>query len=148
MRRSIMLKTLLAIAVTVLLAAPLTLAQRMGQGKGMPKYDPANEVTVQGTVEEVKEQTHLIGQRKQTGTHLVVKTDKETIEAHLGPSSFLAEKNFAFAKGDQIEVTGSKAKIASADVLLAREIKKGGQTLTLRDAKGVPAWSMGRRSRR
>jgi hypothetical protein len=36
-------------------------------------------------------------------------------------------------------------KIEGADALIAREVKKGGKTLTLRDAQGVPAWSGGRR---
>jgi hypothetical protein len=76
---------------------------------------------------------------------LIVKTDKETLEVHLGPTAFLEKEKFTFAKGDQIEVTGSKVKIEGADALIAREVKKGGKTLTLRDAQGVPAWSGGRR---
>jgi DNA/RNA endonuclease YhcR with UshA esterase domain len=62
----------------------------------------------------------------------------------VGPSSFLQEKNFSFAKGDQIEVTGSKVKYGTSDAIIAREIKKGDKVLTLRNEKGVPEWSMGR----
>jgi hypothetical protein len=107
----------------------------------MPKYDPASEVTVQGTVEEVTEHTGPMGW---TGTHLALKTEKETLEVHLGPSAFLAEKEFAFAMGDPVEVTGSKVKLEGADVLLARTIKKGDKTLTLRNAAGIPMWSRSR----
>ena len=70
---------------------------------------------------------------------------QETLEVRLGPTTFLEKEKFTFAKGDQIEVTGSKVKIEGADALIAREVKKGGKTLTLRDAQGVPAWSGGRR---
>jgi hypothetical protein len=42
-------------------------------------------------------------------------------------------------------VTGSKVKYDGGDALVAREIKKGDKVLTLRDEKGNPAWSMGRR---
>ena len=76
---------------------------------------------------------------------MILKTDKETLEVRLGPTTFLEKEKFTFAKGDQIEVTGSKVKIEGADALIAREVKKGGKTLTLRDAQGVPAWSGGRR---
>lgn len=147
MKKSNLLQMLLVIIITAFLAVPLTASQRMGQGKGMPKYDPASEMTIKGIVEEVKEQTCPVCRMGQMGTHLMIRTDKETIEVHVDPSSFVAEKNFAFAKGDQIEVIGSKMKMANNDVLLAREIKKGDQILTLRDARGIPAWSRGKRKR-
>jgi hypothetical protein len=117
----------------------------MGQGKGMPKYDPATEITIKGTVEEVKEQSCPTCGRNQTGTHLIVRSDAGTFDAHLGPTSFLAKNKFSFAKGDQVEIIGSKVKMDGADALLAREVKKGGKTLTLRNAQGVPAWSGVRR---
>jgi DNA/RNA endonuclease YhcR with UshA esterase domain len=117
----------------------------MGQGKGMPKYDPATEMTIKGTVEEVKEQSCPMCGRNQTGTHLIVKSDAGTFDAHLGPTSFLEKNKFTFAKGDQVEIIGSKVKMGGADALLAREVKKGDKTLTLRNAQGVPAWSGGRR---
>ncbi len=108
----------------------------------MPKYDPATEVTFQGTVEEVKEDTGPMGW---TGTHLALKTEKETLEVHLGPSAFLAEKGFTFAPGDEIEVTGSGIKCEGEEALLARTVKKGEKSLTLRNAQGIPQWSKGRR---
>ncbi len=79
------------------------------------------------------------------GTHLIVKTDQGKMEVHLGPTSFLEKQQFTFAKDDQVEVTGSKIKVEGADALIAREVKKGGKTLTLRNAQGVPAWSGGKR---
>lgn len=62
-------------------------------------------------------------------------------DVHLGPSAFVSSKKFEFAKGDAITVTGSKVKLAGQDAILAREIKKGSQVLTLRDAKGFPLWA-------
>jgi hypothetical protein len=133
---------LIAIAISTLSVASVLAQRGMGQGAGR-MYDPATETTVKGTVEEVKQ---IPGQRGgASGTHLIVKTDKETLEVHLGPTAFLEKEKFTFAKGDQIEVTGSKVKIGAADALLAREVKKGGKTLTLRNAQGIPVWSGGRR---
>ncbi|MGB8493234.1 MAG: hypothetical protein WCE53_02425 [Candidatus Acidiferrum sp.] len=143
------------IAPVVSLLAPATLAQMgtgggMGQGMHMPKYDPSTVATVKRTVEEVQEgmmQFEQMGQMKgmdHMGLHLILKTDKESLTVLVGPSGFVKEKNFAFAKGDQIEVTGSKVKYNNTDVIIAREIKKGDKTLTLRDEKGIPEWSRGR----
>jgi hypothetical protein len=148
------------ILVLGLFVVPLAFAQMgMDQGRGprmhMPKYDPSTVVTVKGSVEEVQEgmmesgQTGQMGQMGQMqgmhhmGLHLVLQTDKESLIL-VGPSSFVKEKGFTFAKGDQIEVTGSKVKYNNSDVVIAREIKKGDKTLTLRDEKGIPGWSMGR----
>jgi hypothetical protein len=52
-----------------------------------------------------------------------------------GPKGFFSQNKIAFAKGDQIEVTGSKVKFANTDALLAREITKGEQKLTLRNER-------------
>jgi DNA/RNA endonuclease YhcR with UshA esterase domain len=57
------------------------------------------------------------------------------MRAHLGPTNFLTQKGFTFAKGEQIEVTGSSVKYNGTDAVIAREVKKGDKTLTLRDKK-------------
>ena len=145
------------IALAAILTIPLAFAQTgpgkgqgMGQGMGIANYDPSSVTTVRGAVLEVQEGAMQSGQKGEMkgmghmGTHLVVKTDKESLTVLVGPSSFLQEKNFSFAKGDQIEVTGSKVKYGDSDAIIAREIKKGDKVLMLRNEKGVPEWSMGR----
>ena len=47
----------------------------------------------------------------------------------------------SFSKGDEISLTGSKVKQGEADLILAREVVKGTDTLVLRDDKGNPVWS-------
>jgi len=134
---------LTGIAVLVLAMAGLASIAAFAQGPGQPgttypRYNPATEVTVQGTVQEVKQFT---GPRGFTGTHVILKTDQATLDVHLGPSPFLAQHKFEVKQGDQLQVKGSKVQLNGADVLLAREVKKGEQTLTLRDAQGFPLWS-------
>lgn len=143
MRNEKTVKPLFVLVVVAALAVPAALAQqRRGPGKGMPQYDPATEVTVKGTVEKVEEHTGPMGW---TGTHLVLKSEKETLEVHVGPSGYVTEKGFKFAPGDLIEVTGSRMRLEGAEALLARTIKKEEKTLTLRNARGIPQWSQGRR---
>lgn len=142
------------ITPVVLFLAPATFAQTgmgggMGQGMHMPKYDPSTVVTMKGTVEEVQEGMMHFGQMGQMqgmghmGLHLILKTGKESLTVLVGPAGFVKDKGFTFAKGDQIEVTGSRVKYNDTDAVIAREIKKGDKTLTLRDEKGVPEWSRG-----
>lgn len=123
-----------------LMTMPL-LAQNGGPSKGMRNYDPKTEVTVKGTIENVQLQT---GKGGWSGTHLILKADTAIIDVHVGPSSYIAQKQFAFAKGDTVVVVGSKVTISDKEALLAREITKDGKTLVLRNARGVPEWSGGR----
>jgi len=121
------------------LGAYTALGQAPGPGSRM--YDPKTETTVTGVVQEVKEVT---GSGRGTGTHLLVKTESGVMEVHVGPSWYLKQQNCEFKKGDPVEVLGSKVKFEGADVLIARQIKTGEKTWTLRDAQGIPAWSQGR----
>jgi len=109
-----------------------------GRGRGARNYNPATETTVTGTVEDV---TQLTGQRGWGGTHLTLKSDQGEYDVHLGPASYLSAQQFTFAKGDKLEVVGSKTKVGGKDALIARQVTKDGKTLTLRDEQGFPKWS-------
>ncbi len=133
-----------AVMLASILALPVAYAQ-MGPGPGSRArmYNPATETTLSGTVEEVKD---VAGRHGWHGIHLTLKTADKTTDIHLGPAAFLKERGCEFTKGDQVEVTGSKVSYHGSEAIIAREVKKGGQTLVLRDAQGIPAWSMrGRR---
>jgi hypothetical protein len=106
----------------------------------VPMYNSATEVTLKGFVESINQ---VMGPQRWGGTHLSLKADKETIDVYVGPSWFLTQNKMNFAKGDQTEVTGSRVKFGNTDALIAREIKKGGETFTLRNAQGFPEWSGG-----
>ncbi len=69
---------------------------------------------------------------------LVLKTSKGNITIHLGPPWYVSRQGFVLRKGDTLEVTGSKVTKDEKAVLLAAEVKKNGQTLKVRDEKGVP----------
>jgi len=75
------------------------------------------------------------------GTHLVLKTGADTTQVILGPTGYIASKGFTVAKGDTVEVTGSKLTRNETNYIIARQVVKGGKTLTLRDKEGTPAWA-------
>jgi hypothetical protein len=134
--------------VAVLLLLPICLAMPVSRSTqprmGMPMYDKRAEVTVTGTVEDIREMTGMSGMAGGSvrGMHLMLKTDKETFEVHLGPVTYLKEQKVDVAKGDTIEVSGARVTMGDRRVILARELRKGDQTWTLRDAEGRPRWRM------
>ena len=109
------------------------------QGRGGGNYNPATETTVTGTVDSVKNVPSP--GRGGGGLHLMLVVATGPIEVHLGPASFVSSKNVTFTKGDALTVVGSKVTMDGQEVVIAREIKKGDQVLTLRDEKGFPLWS-------
>jgi len=130
-----------ALAAAIALTALPAGAQPRGGGPGMPQYDPATEVTLQGTVGDV--QTHQ-GRMNRTGTHLQLDTSTGAMDVHVGPTNWLESHAYTFAKGDALTVVGSRVTIDGKEALLARTITKGETTMVLRDDRGRPKWAGGR----
>lgn len=140
------------LALLMILAVPVAFAQKAAE-TSMPKYDVSKEVKIKGTIEDVKEMTlgthasepkagsPATSGKGEVGVHLMVKTATETIEVRLCPSGYLKDFEVAFSKGQQVEVTGSRIKVDDTDVILAREIVQGNNTVTLRDKQGGPVWT-------
>lgn len=97
-------------------------------GMGMQRFDPATVETGDGTIEKV------VAQR---GVHLVLKTAKETVEVALGPSWFIDNQEAKLQAGDSVSVRGSRGPSG----IVAIDVKRGGETLTLRDDDGTPLWA-------
>ncbi len=137
-----------AIICTAILALTLAgsaLAQPgRGPGAGYGRiYNPRTVETLSGQVVSVDT---FSGRGGYQGIHLTLKTDKETIPVHLGPSWFMDRQNVKFAAQDTVEVTGSRVTFDGKPAIIAQEVKKAGQSLKLRDANGIPLWAgQGRR---
>lgn len=124
------------VALSLLLCVIEALAQKAGDN-AIPKYDMQTETKTKGTVEEVNVVT--VGSRKDY-TELVLKSGQDKIYLYVSPKPFQEEMGITFNKGDEVAVTGSKVKVDSGDVILAREVVKGPDTLMFRDDKGKPVW--------
>jgi hypothetical protein len=117
-----------------------------GWGPGLPyqrMYDPKTVQTINGTVASVDKAMPLRGMS--AGIHLMVKTDKGALRVDLGPEWYIQRLDTKIDKGDQVEVKGSMVKIDGKEALIASEVKKGDETLVLRDSAGIPAWAGWRR---
>jgi len=116
-----------------------------GQGSNYDRiYNPQTVETISGEVVSVDKITPMKGMN--SGVHLVVKTDKETISVHLGPEWYIEKQDVEINPKDKIEVKGSRVTFEGKPAIIAAEVKKGNEVLTLRDASGFPSWS-GWRSR-
>ncbi len=106
-----------------------------------PKYDRATETTLKGTVGELR---LVPPSGPKPLAYLVTKTgpdkDKDSVQIFLCPKSFLDDMGIAFKADESIQITGSKVKQEGGEVILAREVVKGGETLTFRFPDGKPAW--------
>jgi hypothetical protein len=117
-----------------------------GPGGGGRMYNPQTVETVSGQVLSV-EQVRGRGGGGGSGVHLMLKTDKEEIAVHLGPSWYLDKQGLEIVVGDRIEVRGSRITFAGKPAIIAAAVKKGDQSLKLRDDNGLPAWrGQGRRA--
>lgn len=126
------------IAGCVFLCVALALSQKpQPQDNGLPKYDLQTEAKTNGIVENTK--LFTVGSRKDF-VQLILKSGDDKVAIYLCPKSFEDEIGVTFSKGDEIAVTGSKVKQDAADVILAREVVRGTDTLMFRDNKGKPVW--------
>ena len=141
------------IAVLALVLSPAALAQggpkwrgSGGWGPGSQYgrlYDPKTVETVSGEVVKVDRITPMHGMS--AGVHLMIKTDKEEVSVHLGPLWYLENQDVKIAPKDKVEIKGSRVTVQGKPAIIAAEVKKGDQTLKLRDEAGVPFWSGWRR---
>lgn len=113
-----------------------------GWGAGGPYnrvYDLKTVETVSGEVVSVDVITPMKGMCY--GVHLTLKTQKESISVHLGPGWYIENQDTKIEPKDKVEVKGSRIVFDGKPAIIAAEVKKGEETLRLRDEKGFPFWS-------
>jgi len=143
-------KVMATVAVVVLFGASVVLAAPWkgsgGWGMGSQyqrNFNPSTVETISGTIESVDQIKPMKGMN--SGIHIMLKTEKETVEVHLGPSWYIERLDTKIEKGDKVEVKGSRVTMAGKQFIIAQELKKGDNTLILRDSAGIPAWAGWRR---
>lgn len=122
--------------VLAMLALPATCSQATGNA---PKYDKSTEVKVSGVVTDVKDYDCPISGT--LGAHVSIQPEQgPAIEVHVAATKYVKNYEMVFAKGDKVEVLGSKVQFNGADAIIAREITRGQDTFTFRDGNGKPLW--------
>jgi len=113
----------------------ILVAATAGAQAKSPKYNPQTEAKMKGVVEDLK-----LPSKSNEIAYLLVKDGADTLDVYLCPKSFLDEMGVNFNKGAEIALVGSKIKENGADLILAREVVNGNDTVVLRDDKGNPVW--------
>jgi len=134
-------------SLVLICLAPLLLAQAVSGNQkdaptAEPKYDTATNVDLLVVVAEVKDVP--VG-NPMNGMHLIVrpetgKSNAETTDVYLAPDDYLKDFGCHFAKGDRVQVKGSRVKFNGGTAVLAREVRLEATTVYLRDEQGVPYW--------
>ncbi|MBM4264603.1 MAG: DNA-binding protein [Deltaproteobacteria bacterium] len=117
-----------------------------GWGPGTPyskMYDPKTVEAITGEITSIDQITPNKGMA--AGIHMNVKTDKDSLSVHLGPSWYLENQDVKLEPKDKVEVKGSRITFGGKPVVIAAEVKKGDEVLKLRDDAGFPVWSGWRR---
>lgn len=103
--------------------------------QGAALYNPSDEITVKGVVQEVQEFDCPVSEGE-LGSHLVLKTPDGVLQVHLAPVRIMSGQNLKFAPGDQIVVLGSRVRISGKKGVIAREITRGNESIIFRDNQG------------
>lgn len=113
-----------------------------GWGHGSPyerMYDTQTVETISGVVESISTFSPTTGSAK--GVHLLLKSDREMISVHLGPSWFIDNLEPKLSPGIRVEIKGSRITFDGKPAIIAAEIRRDHEMLTLRNANGIPVWS-------
>ena len=127
-----------SILLFIALVCALPLIAEKPHETNRPKYDLSTESKIKATVQEVK--LPAKGSEKEIA-HLLVRVGTDTFDVYLCPKVFLDDMGVNFSPGEEILLTGSRIKQGEAEIILAREVVRGNDTLVLRDEKGNPIWS-------
>jgi hypothetical protein len=99
---------------------------------GLAAFDATHEITLQGAIKEVVPKPTA----PPLGLHLMVATTTGAQDVHLG--SYLSKnvtENLLHANA-QVIVVGSYVNLGGRNVLLARQLVVGGQTIAIRNQNG------------
>jgi hypothetical protein len=102
-------------------------------------YDSSTVETVSGEIVAVERVP--AGRGRSGGVHITLKTDRETLPVHLDPAWYLDKQKVRLERLDHVEVEGSRISFKGKPAIIARQVKKGGAMLVLRNEAGIPAWA-------
>ena len=120
---------------------PMDMEAQRGWGRNSPYCNlyTTGEVTMYSG--EVVEIGHFYPENGASyGVELTVRTTKGLVVIHLGPNRYMERQRIQFTIGDEIKVLGALVDFDGRSVVMAREVEKGNEKLSLRDKMGRPVW--------
>jgi hypothetical protein len=110
-----------------------------------PNYELAQETTLEGVIEKVETR---YGQAGSPGIHLVVRAGETVYDVHVGPRRYYRRQGIELAAGDAITLVAAPVRGVTSvpeapQEVVARSIRRGDETLVLREPDGAPRWRQG-----
>lgn len=131
----------LAIAIIFPCAFPNALASELPAAhRPTPFYNVKLEQKITGAVVATQDVSRG---KSLPGEHLTILTRAGKLDVQLGPARAQSAQELGLRDGDQIEVTGCVISYEGRLVVLARQVKRGNQVMTLRTKRGYPISSRG-----
>jgi hypothetical protein len=125
---------LMVLVLVIVLAAQATTSPQSAAPRGVGfAYDPAQEITMVGTVRGFASQPASGGL---VGLHLLISNEGKVVDAHLGP--FVSEENqHALHTGQLVQIIGVNENVHGKNVLLVRQLIFDGRLVTVRNERGL-----------
>jgi len=122
--------------ISLAIPTALLAQERRQAGGGAGGYNVSAETTVKMVVSNTY--TMPVGDNLLI---LAATVEGRALQVILAPEEYVRKQAFTFTAGATVEVTGVPgAQVNGEPAMLARQVKSGAATLTLRDATGKPAW--------
>jgi hypothetical protein len=134
----VILDTRLTIAVAAFTFAALVPQPMVAQAKHRHGTQQSSVAKYSGQIEKIQQEQCAVC--KCIELSVTLKTGDGTLLVRLGPKQYFDERDFVLSKGDLIELTGVTFKEKGQTIVLATEVRKGGDTVMLRGKYGKPRW--------
>ena len=98
-------------------------------------YDVSRESVLAGTIVSYTGASTV----PPIGAHARIESSSGVVDVQLGNAQLLKQNDVSLASGDSVTIVGENVSFGNGPaVFLARVLRKGSQTVTLRNLKGIP----------
>jgi len=122
------------IAIFFLITSLAAAQEKTSSTLRQPSAAVANDTVIEGTVVSFTANSNV----PPIGAHVVVLTGSGQVDVHLGKAALLKQSNISLSHGDSIRIAGSNVPFGNGTIFAARVLQKGAQSVTLRNARGIP----------
>lgn len=127
----------LVICIAVFLSvAPAFARQAQERTTSLPTYDLSKEMRVQGTIRNISMRSSSAAGLP--GTHLMLRTDRGLVDAHLGSGVTVEAEHMRLRPGQPVVLTGVMTRYNGGHILVVRILTTSTHIYVLRNERGMP----------
>jgi hypothetical protein len=108
--------------------------QQVAEHRAGAAYDVARESVISGKIVQYSSASTTAP----FGAHISLQTGSGTFEVHAGNAKVIQASNISLQAGDPVSITGEIVPFGNSSIFVARIIKKGSQSVTVRSKNGMP----------